>query len=271
MGTIGNSLLAGVPIPQGLSVGCWRSQLPLSVEICSWLSRSCLSRRLCTPLPQSSLQPVTGCWHGGSRGYLLVLGSTNADIIQASGPHMWSGWRAIPHSSSTAHPAPLALFLSECVCALSCVWLFATPWTVARQAPLFMEFPRQEYWSRLPFPAPRDLLDPRIKPTSPALLADSLPLSHLESPLKISHTPKSFLWSSAPREPDLRQYSIYTHSWNKISKNNIYTYFMWCTLIFSILSYSGVLFCFVFSNCEPLICLCNPLISHRPAIRKTLH
>ena len=53
-------------------------------------------------------------------------------------------------------------------CVLSCVWLFARPWTVARQAPLFMEFPRQEYWSELPFPPPRDLPDPGIKPKSPA-------------------------------------------------------------------------------------------------------
>ena len=40
---------------------------------------------------------------------------------------------------------------------LSCVRLFATPWTVAYQAPLCMGFSRQEYWSGLPFPSPRDL------------------------------------------------------------------------------------------------------------------
>ena len=42
-----------------------------------------------------------------------------------------------------------------------------TPWTVARQARLSMEFPRQESWSGLPFPPPRDLPDPRIEPVSP--------------------------------------------------------------------------------------------------------
>ena len=52
---------------------------------------------------------------------------------------------------------------------LPCVQLFATPWTVARQAPLSMEFPRQEYWSGLPFPSPGDLPDPGIEPASPAL------------------------------------------------------------------------------------------------------
>ena len=41
---------------------------------------------------------------------------------------------------------------------LSPVWLFMTPWTVAPQAPLSMGFPRQGYWSVLPFPTPRDLL-----------------------------------------------------------------------------------------------------------------
>jgi len=45
----------------------------------------------------------------------------------------------------------------------------ATPWTVAPQAPLSMVFPRQEYWSGLPFPPPEDLPDPGIEPMSPAL------------------------------------------------------------------------------------------------------
>ena len=43
-----------------------------------------------------------------------------------------------------------------CAQSLSCVWLFATLWTVARQAPLTMGFPRQECWSGLPFPFPKD-------------------------------------------------------------------------------------------------------------------
>ena len=50
----------------------------------------------------------------------------------------------------------------------SLVWLFATTRTLACQAPLFMEFSRQEYWHELPFPPPEDLPDPGIKPTSPA-------------------------------------------------------------------------------------------------------
>ena len=49
---------------------------------------------------------------------------------------------------------------------LSRVQLFATPWTVASQAPLSMGFSRHEYWSGLPFPTPRDLPDPGIEPAS---------------------------------------------------------------------------------------------------------
>ena len=64
----------------------------------------------------------------------------------------------------------LKIPLCMCVCAhaqwLSCPTL-ATPWTIARQTPLSLEFSRQEYWSGLPFPYPGDLPDPRIKPVSP--------------------------------------------------------------------------------------------------------
>ena len=52
---------------------------------------------------------------------------------------------------------------------LSRIQLFATPWTVAYQAPQSMGFSRQEYWSALPFPSPGDLPDPGIEPGSPAL------------------------------------------------------------------------------------------------------
>ena len=56
--------------------------------------------------------------------------------------------------------------MSACVCMLSRVWLFATSWSVACQAPLSMGFSRQEHWSGLPFPSPGDLPDPRIEPMS---------------------------------------------------------------------------------------------------------
>ena len=53
---------------------------------------------------------------------------------------------------------------------LSHVRLFTIPWMAALQAPLSMEFPRQEYWSGLPFPPPGDLPDPGTKPESLCLL-----------------------------------------------------------------------------------------------------
>ena len=78
---------------------------------------------------------------------------------------------------------------SVCVCARmwasNSVRLFVTLWTVARQAPLFIKFSRQEYWSGLSFPSPGNLPDPGIKPWSPALQADSLPS---ESPGKTLYT-----------------------------------------------------------------------------------
>ena len=57
---------------------------------------------------------------------------------------------------------------------LSCVRLFATPWTVAHKAPLSIGFSRQEYWSGLPFSPPGDLPDPGTEAKSPALHANSL-------------------------------------------------------------------------------------------------
>ena len=52
---------------------------------------------------------------------------------------------------------------------LSHVQLFVAPWTIAHLAPLSMGFPRQKYWSGLPFPSPRDLHDLGIEPMPPAL------------------------------------------------------------------------------------------------------
>ena len=57
-------------------------------------------------------------------------------------------------------------------CVLGCfshVQLFATAWTIAHQAPLSLGFPRQEYWSGLPFPSPGALPNPEIEPGTPAL------------------------------------------------------------------------------------------------------
>ena len=75
----------------------------------------------------------------------------------------------------------------------SCVQLFATLWTVAWQAPLSMGFSRQEYWNGLLCPPPGDLPNPGIEPGSPdalALWADSLLLSHRQSPISVVLVPQ---------------------------------------------------------------------------------
>ena len=59
-----------------------------------------------------------------------------------------------------------------------------TAWTVALQAPMSMDFSRQEYWSGLPFPFPGDLPNPGIESMSPALQVNLLPVSHQGSPFQ---------------------------------------------------------------------------------------
>ena len=76
-----------------------------------------------------------------------------------------------------------------CAQSFSCGQPFGTPWTVACQAPLSMKFSRQEYWSHLPFPTPRDLPDPGIKPVSlvPATLATTAPPMSFTNTLSHDH------------------------------------------------------------------------------------
>ena len=98
----------------------------------------------------------------------------------------WSGWPfpspgdlpdpgitpaspAVAGGSFTTEPPGKPLPNVVAVYSLGHVWLFATPGTVACQTPLSMGFPRQEYWTGLPYPSPGDLPDPRIEPRSPAL------------------------------------------------------------------------------------------------------
>ena len=73
----------------------------------------------------------------------------------------------------------------------------ATPWTVAHQAPLSMEFSRQEYLSGLPLPSPGHLPYPGIKPGSPASKADSYTSSTLHSAL-LAHPLPVLSWEAPP-------------------------------------------------------------------------
>ena len=85
------------------------------------------------------------------------------------------------------HALARGFFTSEspylcCISSLSCVWLFATPWTVARQAPLSTGILQARILGWVAMPSSRGLPNPGIKPRQPALQADSLPLSHWGSP-----------------------------------------------------------------------------------------
>ena len=75
-------------------------------------------------------------------------------------PHYSNGFFLLWGQHMCPYPSNLGCF--------SCVWLFATLWTVAHQAPLSMGFFKQEYWSGLPSPPPGDLPDPGIEPMSSA-------------------------------------------------------------------------------------------------------
>ena len=82
----------------------------------------------------------------------------------------------------------------------------ATPWTVACQAPLSTGFPRQEYWSGLPFPSPGDPPNPGLEPKAPALKADSLLLSHQGFPNRFlaslyAHCNILACWMAYPSTP----------------------------------------------------------------------
>ena len=80
------------------------------------------------------------------------------------------------------------------LCLVSRVWLFATSWTVAHQAPLSMGFSRPEYWSGLPCPPLGYLPNPGIKPRSPTLQVGSLPAEPPGKPIDTCSSPYSLPW-----------------------------------------------------------------------------
>ena len=69
---------------------------------------------------------------------------------------------------------------------------FVTPWAVAHQAPLSMGFSRQEYWSRLSFPPPGNLLDQGIEPLSPALAGELFTTEPPGKPMLLSYSAAYF-------------------------------------------------------------------------------
>ena len=83
---------------------------------------------------------------------------------------------------SAAWNSAVFLLLFEKWKLLSCVWLFAAPWTAAHQAPPSTEFSRPEYWSRYPFPPPGHIPNPETEPRFPTLQVNSLPAEPQEKP-----------------------------------------------------------------------------------------
>ena len=96
-------------------------------------------------------------------------------VVRGSQVCMSDSTAHIMFESSTVSVSSIHVFVCYILSHFSCVWLFATPWTSACQAPLSMGFSRQEYWSELSFPSTGDLPNPGIKPMSlmsPALACE---------------------------------------------------------------------------------------------------
>ena len=103
--------------------------------------------------------------------------------------------------STTFTPSTVLIYHMCVLSHFSCVQLLETLWTAVRQAPLSVDFSRQEYWSGLPCPPPRDFPDPGIEPmppAAPALQADALPLSHWGTHTNISRIRKVNDFSCMP-------------------------------------------------------------------------
>ena len=98
--------------------------------------------------------------------------------LPTQGAERWIRDNSAFHSvsdSQLAFPDFLRPPVTQVWKSLSRFWLFVTPWTVACQAPLSLEFSRQKYWSGLPFPSAGHLPNPGIEPRYPTLQEDSLP------------------------------------------------------------------------------------------------
>ena len=108
--------------------------------------------------------------------------------------------QSIPMVQAEMQAAGRRMMPGESVLAVQACLTICNPWTVAHQAPLSMEFSRQENWSGFPFPFPGALPSPAIKPGSPTLQADSLPfeapgkpqfLQRIKSEARLEFTPSN--------------------------------------------------------------------------------
>ena len=142
-----------------------------------------------------SIYSSASLWTESAEGSLMSIINNFSLTHSFTNQGHWQGvagrgtWVGCSHEASWGHGLWVEAGLPAVSAAItpvlllgrfSCVWLFASPWAVAHQAPLSMECPRQEPWSGLPCPPPGNLPDPGIKPeslTSPALAGEFLTTS----------------------------------------------------------------------------------------------
>ena len=108
----------------------------------------CKRHPTCNPVRAQPSHPSASLPWNPERIHFRALAPTKSDFIIATGGRTlaWIGFSLLSQTL-------ISTFMGACVLSrFSCVWLFVTPWTVARQAPLSMGFSRQEYWSGLPCP-----------------------------------------------------------------------------------------------------------------------
>ena len=142
-------------------------------------------------------------------------------------------WRREWVTCKTKPPSHHACMCTE---SLSRVWLFATLWIIACQAPLSMGFSRQEYWSGFLCPPPGHLPHPGIEPVSPIALAlqvDSLPLSHQGRPLSHGTTGEIMLCILCALKRGIESFDRATYRLNLLFFNSTFFFFL-ASLVFGL-------------------------------------
>ena len=166
--------------------------------------------------------------------------------LKAFNDNIWVNWVIF---EATLYLCYLCLVYCYCYClvAILVANYFVTPWTVTCQTPLPTSFPRQEYWSGLPFPSPGDLPDPGIEPCLPHCRQTLYHLSHQGSPPYINTL---YILSLLNSRPDtiigtdnmfFKMYKCHINCGTYIFKAkwyNLFSHFswVWCCKNYSIIS-----------------------------------
>ena len=158
---------------------------PLGTQFASWKIRNRVWEGVISRVPASS-RTLPGLHLHGQGSCLCISQIFSRDGCVEAAPLLSpQTFGLIPFDSVITHLRGYSdkIRRGEAVCTkvkvwkcwfLRHVWLFAAPWTVARQPPMSMGFSRQEYWSGLPCPPPGGLPEPGIEPRSSTLWTDSL-------------------------------------------------------------------------------------------------